>query len=153
MPVYYLDTSALVKRYFAEIGTGWLQSITDPATGNLLFTGRLTGPEVIAAIWRKRRAGEVALADAIRAEALFRADWRRHYQIIEIDPPIAERAMKLIGTHTLYGYDAVHLATALTVNDALVQNGEPPLTIVAADGRLFRAAGVHLQVENPESYP
>ena len=50
MPAYYLDTSALVKRYFAEIGTGWVRSITDPAAGNLLFTGRLTGPEAIAAI-------------------------------------------------------------------------------------------------------
>jgi predicted nucleic acid-binding protein len=120
--VYYLDTSAVVKRYFAEIGTAWIHSITEPAAGHLLFTGRLTGPEVIAAIWRKRRTGEVAAVDAVRAESLFRADWQRQYQIVEIDSPIAERAMQLISAHVLYGYDAVHLATALTVNDALVQN-------------------------------
>ena len=154
MPTYYLDTSALVKRYFAEIGTGWIRSIADPAVGNLLFTGRLTGPEGIAAIWRKRRAGEVAVADAVRAEALFHADWQGQYQIVEIDPPIATRAMQLISTHVLYGYDAVHLATALTVNDALIRSQQPPLIIVAADGRLFRAAAaVHVHVENPETHP
>ncbi len=27
---YFLDTSALVKRYIAEIGTHWIQTITNP---------------------------------------------------------------------------------------------------------------------------
>ncbi len=35
MSVFFLDTSALVKRYFAEIGTGWIRAIADPAAGNL----------------------------------------------------------------------------------------------------------------------
>jgi predicted nucleic acid-binding protein len=154
MAAYYLDTSALVKRYFAEVGTGWMLALTDPAAGHLLFTGRLTGPEVLAAVWRKRRAGEVAVADAVRAEALFLADWQGQYQIVEIDPPIADRAMRLIGGQTLFAYDAVHLATALTVNEALLHNQQPPLTIVAADGRLFRAArAMHGHVANPEAQP
>jgi predicted nucleic acid-binding protein len=154
MAVYYLDTSALVKRYLAERGSAWMQAITDYAAGNVLITGRLTGPELIAAIWRKRRAGEVMVADADRAAGLFRVDWQRQYQIIEIDPPIADRAMLLIDTHVLYGYNAVHLATALTINEQLRARGYPELTIVAADARLERAAAAELvKTENPESYP
>ena len=30
MSVFYLDTSVLVKRYFPEIGSVWIQSLTDP---------------------------------------------------------------------------------------------------------------------------
>ena len=29
MPVYYLDTSALVKRYALEAGTTWMVELTD----------------------------------------------------------------------------------------------------------------------------
>ncbi len=34
---YFLDSSALVKRYIPETGSAWIQAITDTATGNLLF--------------------------------------------------------------------------------------------------------------------
>ena len=34
MPVYYLDTSALPKRYAQERGTAWIQHITDPVAAN-----------------------------------------------------------------------------------------------------------------------
>jgi len=33
---YFLDTSALVKRYVPELGSNWIQSITVPAAGNFL---------------------------------------------------------------------------------------------------------------------
>ena len=31
---YFLDTSALVKRYVPETGSNWIQSITDVAVNN-----------------------------------------------------------------------------------------------------------------------
>jgi predicted nucleic acid-binding protein len=46
MATYYLDSSALVKRYVAETGSAWLQSIVAPATGHLLLTSRITTVEV-----------------------------------------------------------------------------------------------------------
>ena len=53
MALYYLDTSALVKRYVREVGTAWVTALTDPRSGNTIATGRLTGPEAIAALYRK----------------------------------------------------------------------------------------------------
>jgi predicted nucleic acid-binding protein len=72
MPVYYLDTSALVKRYALEAGTTWMVELTDRSTQNDLFTARITGPEMIAAVFRKVRTGELGLSTAMRAAADFR---------------------------------------------------------------------------------
>ena len=41
MTTYYLDTSALIKRYVAEIGSQWLTTIVASTSAPLLFTSRL----------------------------------------------------------------------------------------------------------------
>lgn len=33
MSLYYLDSSALVKRYVTETGTRWIQGLTEPSSG------------------------------------------------------------------------------------------------------------------------
>ncbi|WP_445241306.1 type II toxin-antitoxin system VapC family toxin [Microcoleus vaginatus] len=43
---YFLDTSALVKRYVPEIGSEWILSITDPARDNDLAISQITWVEV-----------------------------------------------------------------------------------------------------------
>ena len=66
MPAYYLDTSALVKGYAQEAGTGWITSLLDTQAGNEIYTGRLTGPEMVAAFARKARTGAVTPGEATR---------------------------------------------------------------------------------------
>jgi hypothetical protein len=39
---YFLDTSALVKRYIPEIGTAWMRTLTAQASNNLLLVSRIT---------------------------------------------------------------------------------------------------------------
>ena len=43
MAVYYVDTSALVKYYVREAGTGWITALFDPALDHTLYTVSLTG--------------------------------------------------------------------------------------------------------------
>jgi len=39
---YYLDTSALVKRYVtSEVGSLWIQQLTDPATAPLILISHI----------------------------------------------------------------------------------------------------------------
>jgi hypothetical protein len=38
MTAYFLDSSALIKRYVIETGTNWVSSITDSRAGNGLLT-------------------------------------------------------------------------------------------------------------------
>ena len=67
MVAYYLDTSALVKRHAVEIGSPWIISITDPIAQHDLYMGLITGPEMIAALFRKARTGAIDQAAAILA--------------------------------------------------------------------------------------
>jgi predicted nucleic acid-binding protein len=59
MGAYYMDSSALVKRYANETGSLWVRSLTDPQAGHDLFTAHITGIEVVAAIARKSGTGSV----------------------------------------------------------------------------------------------
>ncbi len=53
---------------------------------------------------------------------------------------IIDLAVDLTKRHPLRGYDAVHLATAVTLNDTLLGAGLPTLTFASADKILCEAA-------------
>jgi uncharacterized protein len=42
MTIYFLDSSAIAKRYISEIGSPWIHEITDPTRQNDLFLARIT---------------------------------------------------------------------------------------------------------------
>src|SRR5438093_8963654 len=124
-------------------------SLTDPQQVHALYTIRLTGPEMIAALFRKARIGQISQADATKAAGNFRADWQYQYQIIEIRTDVADRAMELAENHGLRGYDAVHLAAALELHIARILRQLSPLTFISADDEQLRVAQAEgLQVDN-----
>ena len=150
MAVYYLDTSALVKRYVQEHGTAWMLSLTDVAAEHDLYTVRVTGPEMIAAVFRKARTGEVSPEEARRTAENFRADWQLQYQVVEVTARVADQAMELAERHGLRGYDAVHLASALALQQMREAMELPALTFVSADAQQREAAAAEgFLVEDP----
>jgi predicted nucleic acid-binding protein len=154
MAVYYFDTSAIVKRYVLEIGTPWVLHLVDPANANEFYMVQLTGPELIAALFRRVRIGNLALADARRAANNFRTDWQNQYQLVEVHANVIERAMALAESHGLRGYDAVHLAAALEIQAERTAHHLTSIVFVSADSDQLQVAVVQgLQVENPNSYP
>lgn len=154
MAAFYLDTSAVLKRYTQERGTAWLQRLTDPRARHLLYTVRLTGPEMIAAVYRKARMGEIGLVDARNAANAFRQHWRHEYAIIEVSVATADRAMNIAEQHSLRGYDAVHLAATLEMQVERARRGMPPLTFISADAEQLRAAVAEgLPVDDPNVHP
>lgn len=52
--VYFLDTSALIKRYIPEVGTNWIQALTAQSSGHVLFISRITSVEMMSAIARRQ---------------------------------------------------------------------------------------------------
>ena len=150
----YADTSALVKRYAAEVGSAWLTALVDPASGHDVFSHQITAVEMIAALYLKARTGAITPADAQRADAVFRLDWQRQYQILEVSTPVIERAMQLVRQHGLRGYDAVHVAAALELDRDLRADGSTPLIFISADQDQLRAASAHgLAVDDPNAHP
>lgn len=55
MGAYYLDSSALVKRYLQEAVTGWITALTSPRSEQEIFIALVTGAEVVAAVVRQAR--------------------------------------------------------------------------------------------------
>lgn len=154
MATYYLDTSALVKRYTREQGTVWVQDLVARRHNHDLYTVRLAGPEAVAALYRKARVGTVSAIDAARSSHAFRRHWQRRLLIVEVTAMMADRAMDIAAAHGLRGYDAVHLAAALTVEDVRRASVLPALTFVSADDdQRLAALAEGLLVENPNAYP
>ena len=62
---YYLDSSALVKRYVAEAGTNWIQNLCAPGADHTLYTIRISGAEVVAALFRRVAAEAAKIRDIV----------------------------------------------------------------------------------------
>lgn len=153
MAVYFIDSSALVKRYINEIGSGYVLKIFNPSLNNEVFIASITGVEIIAAITRRSRGGSINTADAAFLSNQFRNDYQTDYQIIEITENIITQAIQLAETYALRGYDAVQLAVACAVNQLCVANGLS-LMLISADNELNIAASLEgLSVENPNNHP
>ena len=115
MASYYLESTALVKRYVVETGTAWVRGLSAPTAGNALFIAQITGVEAVAAITLRARRGATSPGDAIAAIANFRRDFVLGYFAVPVTLAVIGRAMDLTETHGLRGYDAVQLASALQV--------------------------------------
>ncbi len=155
MTHFYLDTSAVVKRYLPEIGTTWIRGLTDPATGHIVVLGEITLVEVAAAIAAKHRAsGSFSRQERDDALTLFLQHYHTEYEVTAIDRTILERAVNLTQNHRLRGYDAVQLATALLTNELLTAAGLSALTFIAADHDLVAAASAEgLDMDDPNLHP
>lgn len=155
MAVYFLDSSALVKRYINETGSAWVLGLFDPTLDdNEFFVATITGVEIIAAITRRARSGSIAVADAALVCNQLRSDLQTDYQVIEITEGIISSAMALAETQGLRGYDSVQLAAGCAINELCVANGLSPIIFVSADDELNLAAvNEGLLIENPNHYP
>ncbi len=140
MTVYFCDSSALVKCYIQEPGSAWTRTLLDPIAGHHLYLAAITGVEVIAAVTRRLRRGDITATDGAAAVAPFRQDFAQRYRLIDLTPLLIARAMTLAELHSLRGYDAVQLATAVEIHGRGLALGLPALTLVSADGELNRAA-------------
>ena len=129
----YLDTSALIKRFVNEKGSPLVQSIVQRK--GTIATAKIAYAEIFAGLTRKTREGNLSKAQYALACRQFESDWQAYLRV-ELEDNILLLARDLIQRHPLRGFDAVHLASALSLKIAL---GEE-ITFAAGDGRLLKAA-------------
>lgn len=152
--VFYLDTSALLKRYVRETGSRWVTALYAANAGHTLATGLVTKVEAVAALAAKQRRGGISLIDYQQAESDLRHDFAHIYSVIEIDEPLIDLAANLAKQHRLRGYDAVQLAAAVTLQTILITANLPGPTFLSADALLLAAAQQEaLLTDNPDLYP
>lgn len=152
---YYLDASAVVKRYASETGSSWVRALADPQAGHSILLSELTLAEVAAALAAKQRAPNgITLQERDSALALFLGQCSTQYHLVAPTRTAIDRAVGLTQNHRLRGYDALQLAVALTANDALKAAQAGELIFVCADDDLLTAAQAEgIVVDNPNSHP
>ena len=154
MAALFFDSSALVKNYRQEIGSTWVRELIAPAAANELYVARICAAEVVAAIVRQQRAGNLPLNDATAAITTFQSDYARRFRLVALGVSVLQDAVRTIQVHGLRGYDGVQLASALQIHKARAAALLPALTFISADVELNAAATAEgLAVENPLLHP
>jgi len=144
MKVFYLDTSALVKRYYEEPGSAYINHIFE--TSLYTITSIIAYPEVLSALSRKKRERNISKNDYDFALKNFKLDWTDFYIIGELTNEIVERTTNLFRDYPLRGFDAIHLATALVTKREL----NTSVGFLCSDKVLLDAAkGEGLRAINP----
>lgn len=154
MSVFYADSSVLVKRHVAEVGSLWVKNLCHPNQGHEISTSRLSLVEVVGALNRRVRENTIVASDYPQLRDDFLALCRQQYQLIQATNPVLARARLVLERTALRSYDALHLASALVTNDRLIATGRAELTFLAADARLLTVAAAEgLAVDNPNNHP
>jgi uncharacterized protein len=117
---FFFDSSALVKRYVTEIGSVWVQHLTDPNIGHSIYISGITGVEIVSAIARRVKGLSISPADGANAIADFKYDYANQYNILEVTDHIVNQAMDLAQAYALRAYDALQLSTALELNTTVL---------------------------------
>lgn len=153
MKAYFLDTSALVKRYVNETGSIWIRKIVAPETGNKVFVSRITWVEVLSAFSRRKRENNLSASDTNTSIRAFRHDWDTQYHVAELDYPIASLAGDLVQRYPLRAYDSIQLASAISLNPIFARMAPDAFTFVSAYKRLTDAAQTEsLRTDNPNDH-
>jgi len=129
----YIDTSAIIKLFIQEAYSDEIRSLVE--TADLVATGLITRAETAAGINRLTRMSVLNQEQCEAALSNFRKEWGDYHRII-VTEQIVIRADFLTGQYSLRGYDAIHLACALTWSELL----GAPVTMTTFDKELREAA-------------
>ena len=130
MALVFFDSSALVKLVVEEAGSQLAWELWDGCDAAL--ASRLAYPEVRAALAAAARNYDLREDDLRAAEQAWENFWAAT-RPVELTPSVERRAGQLARDHALHGADAVHLASALAIDD-------PALVVAVWDRRLHAGA-------------
>jgi len=132
--IAYFDSSSIVKWFFDERFTKLARDIKNRA--KIVVTSLIALPEVSSAINRAYREDSCAKSEMELIRNEFLRIWPK-FQWIRVNEELMQQASKLIFEHSLTGFDAVHLASALLLKQ---EGGAIDLFFSCFDHNLNRAA-------------
>lgn len=137
----FFDTSALLKAYVREQGTAEVQSALRRGSP---VVSRITYAELLCATGRAFREGVFTQRARDRIWDRIERDFAS-FEVIEVRAAVLGRVRAIAERHPLRTYDAVQLATAVTVTRA-----KTPIVFWCADWALLAAARAEgLRVHQP----
>jgi len=153
MNSFFLDGSALAKRYVSEIGSALVDVILDTVAEPRIYLLNIGFAEVVSVLVRKKNAGGTSAAGFNLALLGLEREVTRSVgkHLLSFDNSVASDALPLIVKHAINSTDAIVLRVALDIAQLLRVGGDD-LVLVASDQRLLRAAGAEgLTTFNPET--
>ncbi|MEW6210582.1 MAG: type II toxin-antitoxin system VapC family toxin [Acidobacteriota bacterium] len=143
--IWFVDSSALVKRYVKETGSVWLRS---EIVKNEVLISQLTPVEISAALGRKYRRGVISKFVFYQARRILVYHLNgQQYKVINLSQRIVNEAFRLTFERSLRAYDAVQLASALI---ASARFDLSRFVFITADSDLEAAAQAEgFQTDNP----
>lgn len=145
----YADSSALVKRYLTESGSTEVDALFNEE--ETVGTALIARAELAAALSKAVRIKALTQVDAHKSLQEFRSHWSS-LTVIQVTETLIALADTLAWEHGLRSYDAVHLAAALTWQEA---EGES-VRVATFDRQLWQAAqtvGLEVWPETLENKP
>ena len=141
MNSFFLDASALVKRFALEPGSSLLDQLFVRIKPERLACLMLGAAEVVAALVRKRNSGHISAAVfaasmlRLRLEVLDAKDFPK----LACDNPLIDASLPLLSKHAINSTDGVVLQATLSVA-AQARALANDYVLVASDQRLLKAA-------------
>jgi predicted nucleic acid-binding protein len=150
---FFLDASALAKRFAPEVGTPLINYLLTSVPQDRLYLFNVGMGEVLSLLVRKKNAGRLSAAAYSQALVEFGTEIVSSSILHKVvaDNALVTAALTLIEVHSINATDAILLRLALDLAVRLRAAGHD-LVLVASDQRLLRAAQAEgLLTFDPES--
>lgn len=135
---YFLDTSALLKKYLEEEGSQHIRDLIGEAEAVILSL--ITEVELTSALERAKRGNRLTSPDYRQATRDWEKDLNKTKFIkISIDQKVIHYARRFVKQHRLHPADSIQLASAVMVSKKFGDN----VSFVCSDQPLLDAA--HLE--------
>jgi hypothetical protein len=131
--VKFWDTSALVPLVVEEAASAFCRRLLRSKAE--IGTWALTRTEMVSAVWRRSREGDLRASDVPRALSRIDRLAAAWTEVTDLDL-VRERAERLLAVHALRAADALQLAAALVLVDERTRGRD----FISADGGLAEAA-------------
>lgn len=153
MPLHYVDSSALVKKYLPERGTEWVRQLV---SSEPIAVSLLASVELASALSRRALDGDLTPVERDAAYASFLKD-AQGFIVLAVSQPILEEASSLLlsrpSTVSLRALDALHLASAKIVFALARRRGIDTGSFITADRALYEAsAWQSIRAVDPEEH-